>query len=204
MLDFSYIKNGLNGIFLMMIAISGEYIGKMFPCGFQKLFENNIYSKYILAFFILFVSIILSKEELIKDHNIFFVFGISLLLYVWLICMTKMNVYFFISLIIILFVLFTYVQYSQNDKMEEKNKIEDNQIKEKNKKTYNIITLILFILSIVITVIGFLLYYGEKKYEYKNLFSWKIFIFDNTKCNNNPPKGSFKDYFLAIFNKNNI
>lgn len=197
MLDFNYVKNGLNGIFLMMIAISGEYIGKMFPCGFQKLFEGNIYSKYILAFFILFVSIILSKEELTKDHNILFVFGISLLLYIWLICMTKMNVYFFITLTIVLFSLFTYVQYHQNNK-DEKNK------KEKNKKEYNIITLTLFILSIVITIIGFLLYYGEKKYEYKNLFSWKIFLFDNTICNNNPPKGTFKDYFLAIFNKNNI
>jgi len=197
MLDFNYLKNGLNGIFLMMIAISGEYIGKMFPCGFQKLFEGNIYSKYILAFFILFVSIILSKEELTKEHNILFVFGISLLLYTWLICMTKMNVYFFICLIIILFVLFTYVQNYENNK---------NQInkKEQNKKEYYIITLTLFILSIVITVVGFVLYYGEKKYEYKNLFSWKIFLFDNTICNNNPPKGTFKDYFLAIFNKNNI
>ncbi len=193
MLDFNYVKNGLNGIFLMMIAISGEYIGKMFPCGFQKLFEGNIYYKYILAFFILFVSIILSKEELTKDHNILFVFGISLLLYIWLICMTKMNVYFFISLLIVLFVLYAYIQYYDYHKLEEKEK-----------KTYNIVTLTFFIFAIVITVVGFLLYYGEKKYEYKKMFSWNTFFFDTVKCNHNPPKGTMKDYFLAIFNKNNI
>ena len=107
--------------------------------------------------------------------------------------MTKMNVYFFISLIIILFILYGYIQYYDTNKLENKDK-----------KKYNIITLIFFILAIVITVIGFLLYYGEKKYEYKKMFSWNTFFFDNVKCNHNPPKGTMKDYFLAIFNKNNI
>ena len=107
--------------------------------------------------------------------------------------MTKMNVYFFISLIIILFILYGYIQYYNTHKLEDKDK-----------KTYYIIKLTLFILAIVITVVGFLFYYGEKKYEYKKLFSWNSFFFDTIKCNHNPPKGSFKDYFLAIFNKNNI
>jgi Ca2+/Na+ antiporter len=199
MLDFNYIKNGLNGIFLMMVAISGEYIGKMFPCGLQKLFERNIYCKYILAFFILFVATILSNENLIKNKNILLLFGISVLLYIWLICMTKMHIYFFITLVIILFILYTYVQYYEHNKSDNPDKPD-----KPDKKTYDIITLILFILSIVITIVGFLLYYGEKKYEYKKMFSWKTFIFDTVVCNKTPPKGTFKDYFFAIFNKNNI
>ena len=192
MLDNIYIQNGLNGIFLMFIVMFGEYIEKLFPCGFQKLFIRNIYCKYILAFFILFTSVILSKDELIKNNNIFILFGISVILYIWLICMTKMNVYFFITLLILLFILFTYVEYNKN------------KTEEKYKKTYNTITLTIFILSILITVVGFLLYYGEKKYEYKKMFSWKSFFFDSINCNFNPPKGTMKDYFLAIFNKNNI
>jgi asparagine N-glycosylation enzyme membrane subunit Stt3 len=106
--------------------------------------------------------------------------------------MTKMNVYFFISLLILLFILFTYVEYNKN------------KTEEKDKKIYNTITLTIFILAIVITFIGFLLYYGEKKYEYKKMFSWKSFFFDSINCNITPPKGTMKDYFLAIFNKNNI
>ncbi len=196
MLDINYLKNGLNGIFLMIIAISGEYIAKIFPCGLQKLFERNIYCKYILVFFILFIAIIFSNEKLIKNKSIFWLIGITLLLYIWLLCMTKMHVYFFISLIVILFVLYTYVKYNETN--------ENNKKEDKDNKIYDIVTLTLLILAIVITLIGFLLYYGEKKYEYKKLFSWKTFIFDNVKCNTTPPKGTMKDYFLAIFNKNNI
>jgi heme/copper-type cytochrome/quinol oxidase subunit 4 len=193
MLDISYFENSLSGIFLFMIIIFGDYIGKMFPCGFQKLFRNNIHYKYILSFFILFIAIILSNEKLAKNKSIILLFGITCLLYVWFLFMTKMNVYFFISLLVILFVLYAYIQYYDFHKLEEKEK-----------KTYNIITLIFFILAIVITVVGFLLYYGEKKYEYKKMFSWNTFFFDTVICNNNPPKGTMKDYFLAIFNKNNI
>ena len=177
MLNLNYFENSLNGIFLFMIIILGSYIENMFPCGFQKLFNRNIYCKYILS----------------KNKNIFFLFGITGLLYLWFLFMTKMNVYFFISLIAILFVLYAYIEYSDTNKLEEKDK-----------KTYDIIKLTLFILAIVITVVGFLLYYGEKKYEYKKMFSWNTFFFDSVVCNHNPPKGTMKDYFLAIFNKNNI
>ena len=193
MLDLHYFENSLSGIFLFMIIIFGDYIGNMFPCGFQKLFNRNIYCKYILSFFILFVAIILSNEKLAKNKSILLLFGITCLLYIWFLLMTKMHVYFFISLIFILFVLYAYIQYYDYHKLEEKEK-----------KTYNIITLTFFILAIIITVVGFLLYYGEKKYEYKKMFSWNTFFFDTIKCNTTPPKGTFKDYFLAIFNKNNI
>jgi hypothetical protein len=195
MLNLDYFENSLSGIFLFMIIVFGDYIGKMFPCGFQKLFDRNIYSKYILSFFILFIAIILSNKKLAKNKSILLLFGISCLLYIWFLLMTKMNVYFFISLILILFVLYACIQYYNFNKSEDK---------DKEKKTYNIITLTFFILAIIITVVGFLLYYGEKKYEYKKMFSWNTFFFDTVKCNNNPPKGTFKDYFLAIFNKNNI
>ena len=193
MLNLDYFEKSLSGIFLFMIIIFGDYIGKMFPCGFQKLFDRNIYCKYILAFFILFIAIILSSKTLAENKNVLLLFGITCILYIWFLFMTKMNVYFFISLIIILFILYGYIQYYDTNKLENKDK-----------KKYNIITLIFFILAIVITVIGFLLYYGEKKYEYKKMFSWNTFFFDNVKCNHNPPKGTMKDYFLAIFNKNNI
>lgn len=193
MVDLHYFENSLSGIFLFMIIIFGDYIGTLFPCGFQKLFHRNLYCKYILAFFILFFAIILSTEKLSKNKNIIFLFGITCLLYVWFLFMTKMNVYFFISLLIVLFVLYAYIQYYNYHKLEEKEK-----------KTYNIITLTFFILAIIITVVGFLLYYGEKKYEYKKMFNWNTFFFDTVKCNHNPPKGTMKDYFLAIFNKNNI
>ncbi len=107
--------------------------------------------------------------------------------------MAKMNIYFFLLLLFILFILYVFVQYYSYKKLSDEGK-----------KKYDILTITIFILSIIITVIGFLLYYGEKKYEYKKLFNWKDFFLKNIDCNFTPPKGSMKDYFLAIFNKNNI
>ncbi len=107
--------------------------------------------------------------------------------------MAKMNVYFFLLLLFILFILYTFIQFYYNKKKSDEDK-----------KKYDIMTTTIFILSIIIPIFGFLLYYGEKKYEYKKLFNWKDFFFKNLNCNLNIPKGSIKDYFLAIFNKNNI
>lgn len=100
---------------------------------------------------------------------------------------------FFLILLFILFILYICIQYYNYKKLSDEDK-----------KEYNIITTTIFVLAIVITVIGFLLYYGEKKYEYKKMFNWNDFFFKNLNCNFNPPKGTMKDYFLAIFNKNNI
>ena len=193
MLDLHYFQNSLNGIFLLMIVICGNYITELFPCGFRKLFNDSIKLKYILTFFILFTSVILVKPSITKDKSLIFLFGISIFIYIWFLFMTKMNVYFFLTLLFLLFILYICIQYYNYKKLSDEDK-----------KKYDIITTTIFILSIVITVVGFLLYYGEKKYEYKKLFSWKDFFFKNLKCNFNPPKGTFKDYFLAIFNKNNI
>jgi hypothetical protein len=193
MLDLHYFENSLNAIFLMMVAVSGNFIKEMFPCGFIKLFDRSIILKYILTFFILVISVILIKPSITKDRSLIFVFGISLFIYIWFILMTKMNVYFFLTLLFILFILYICIQYYSYKKLSDEDK-----------KEYNIITTTIFVLSIIITVIGFLLYYGEKKYEYKKMFSWNDFFFKTINCNFNPPKGTMKDYFLAIFNKNNI
>ena len=193
MIDFHYFENSLNGIFLLMIAISGNYINEMFPCGFRKLFERSIILKYILTFFILFTSVILVKPSITKNRSLIFIFGITVFIYIWFLFMTKMNIYFFLTLLFLLFILYICIQYYNNKKLSDKDE-----------KTYNITTTSIFILSIVITIIGFLLYYGEKKYEYKKMFSWNDFFFKTINCNLNPPKGTMKDYFLAIFNKNNI
>ena len=193
MLDLHYFENSLNAIFLMMVAVSGNFIKEMFPCGFQKLFDKSVILKYILTFFILFISVILIKPSITKDRSLIFIFGITIFIYIWFIFMTKMNVYFFLTLLFILFILYICIQYYSYKKLSDEDK-----------KEYNIITTTIFVFAIVITVVGFLLYYGEKKYEYKKMFSWNDFFFKNLNCNLNPPKGSIKDYFLAIFNKNNI
>jgi len=193
MLGLHYFENSLNLIFLMMVAVSGNFIKEMFPCGFQKVFDRSVILKYILTFFILFISVILIKPSITKGRSLIFIFGITIFIYIWFILMTKMNVYFFLTLLFILFILYICIQYYSYKKLSDEDK-----------KTYNIITTTIFVLSIIITVVGFLLYYGEKKYEYKKMFSWNDFFFKTIKCNFNPPKGTMKDYFLAIFNKNNI
>jgi Ca2+/Na+ antiporter len=151
------------------------------------------YDTKIHTYIFYIISVILIKPSITKGRSLIFIFGITIFIYIWFILMTKMNVYFFLTLIFILFILYICIQYYSYKKLSDEDK-----------KEYNIITTTIFVLSIVITVIGFLLYYGEKKYEYKKMFSWNDFFFNTIKCNFNPPKGTMKDYFLAIFNKNNI
>ena len=193
MLNISYFEDSLNAIFLLLMIICGWWIPDIIPCGVKKLLTKNIIYKYILLFIILIISVILTHKNVSQDKSLLFLFGLSLILYILFVCMTKMNAYFFIILFFLLIILYICINYYKY-----------NDLSDKDKKIYDILTKTIFILSILIIIIGFLLYYGEKKYEYKKLFNWRDFFLKNIDCNYTPPKGSMKDYFLAIFNKNNI
>ena len=48
---------------LIIVAVSGNFIKEMFPCGFQKVFDRSVILKYILTFFI--------SLELLKQFVVF-------------------------------------------------------------------------------------------------------------------------------------
>ena len=59
---------------------------------------------------------------------------------------------------------------------------------------------ILYVLFFISTSIGFMIYMGEKKLEYKDKFNYIHFLFGTANCQETPPKSNLYESFLAVMN----
>ena len=73
-------------IFLLVLIISANFLGKMFPSKFRNLLDNNIYIKYLFIFLIIIFFVVLESpieyihlDHIIIDSVIFFIFFILLI-----------------------------------------------------------------------------------------------------------------------------
>jgi hypothetical protein len=55
------------------------------------------------------------------------------------------------------------------------------------------------IIGIILTISGFLIYMGEKKYEYKNKFSYITFLLGNSSCVNKTGNKNIMNSLKHIF-----
>ena len=165
------------GMLLFLLIISGNYIGNLVSCRTQYLFNNNIYVKHLIGFISLYFFIILVE----LDINPFKALILSIPMYFYFIMLTKSQSTFFVSIIILLIILvFLHNYKSYLDKKKKLSKIELIYI-----KNINIVRKIVIGIILTFTLMGFLIYLGMKKVEYKNNFNLKDFLFGKIVCKNN-------------------
>jgi uncharacterized membrane protein YiaA len=118
------------------------------------------------------------------DKNLTEVFLVSFYLYLIFILISKTEYGFFIAIIILTAVI--YILYlKRNEISKRKEDTASNEEFEKLEKTKNLIIKINNGLSIAVFIlifIGFMIYMGRKKFEYKNNFSYLTFIFGKVEC----------------------
>ena len=164
----------VKGLFLLVLAISGNFIAETLNCRTQKVLSENMYAKHLISLFILFFSITLfNKEEPLK----IFIKAISI--YILFLLFTRMNLMFTWIVFILLTVYYVvglYLDYYVKESEKESEKYLD-RIKKLH-KTKELITkmILIFILT------GFTLYF-QKQYKdhYKNWSTTK-FIFGVRNC----------------------
>jgi len=158
----------LNPLFIFYVTLGGNFVAQLFPCQVQKLFTENIYYKHFLAFFILFFAIILTSDKSEKISTT--LFSKTLVLYSLFIVLTRMDKNFFIMFFIALCVKFIIIN--------ELSHTQDKELKDKYDKINKGLTYAL----ILIGVIGFTLYYGEKRFEYGKRFNFLTFLLGKPVC----------------------
>ena len=158
----------INPLFIFYVTLGGNFVAQLFPCQVQKLFTENIYYKHFLAFFILFFAIVLTSDQSEKISTT--LFSKTLFLYSLFIILTRMDKNFFLMFFVALCIKFIIINELSHTK--------DNTLKDK----YNKINKILNYVLISIGIIGFILYYGEKKYEYGKRFNFLTFLLGKPVC----------------------
>jgi len=166
-------------IFIFFLIVSANFLAEIFPCRLQDIIRNNMFVKHIFGIFTMIFFVVLSSGT--KDKNILNISKKSFLLYILFILMTKCQINIFC--VILFFLGVTYILHLiKQEKLEEEDKNKDEIA------IYNNIIDGLYILILFFTIIGVLLYIGEKKIEYGNNFNYITFFIGKTICKGKSPK----------------
>lgn len=178
----SYNPNLLKSILLLVLAVSGNFVGNTLGCTTQYQMTHNMYLKHILLIFITFFTLNYTSEEneypLKQIERAFLIWGAYLIF-------SKQN-YIFTGLssgfLVLTYILDTFDTYYQK-KLENKN-VEEKFIKENKEKinTINKFKNYSFKISILLIITGFGLYLKDKYIEYGDNFNILTYIFGKTTC----------------------
>lgn len=167
---FENVNDLIKSIFLMLLALSGGFVAQTLGCKTQKLLTENMYVKHCVIIMLVYFTSSVFSEDKNPNENI----KTTLLIYGFYLLFTKMNIYFTISVFILLginYVISTYVKYYEKQGIEEER---IDLFKDYQKK--------LTIGAAVLVITGFTLYANEKYKEYGKNFSLKTFMFGVLTC----------------------
>ena len=176
-------------IFILILIVSANFIGSIFPCRVQKLLSENVFMKHILGFFTMIFFVMLSAP--IVQNNILDTITNSFLLYIYFILLTKTAKYIFLLCFILLLVTYILILYKEQVKKNNDNKKENDDkknTKHNNIKWVNDVISLLYTITILFTIFGVIIYMGEKKFEYGKKFDYMHFWLGNPDCKGASPK----------------
>ena len=179
----------IDGLFLLLLAISGNFIAETLGCQTQKLLTESIMAKQLMTFFIIFFTISYSNKDIDSPQS---KLTKASLVYGFFLLFTKMNLTPTIIVLVLLVGLYiagiykNYYNALYNKKHSKKHskKYSKNDIRphQENIKQITKIQRITMIGIIAVIISGFFLYYKEKRIEYNNSFDFAQFIFGVVKC----------------------
>jgi uncharacterized membrane protein len=170
-------------IFIIYLIISSNFLANLFGCRTQDVLTNNMLLKHLLGFMTMYFFVVLvdNKSKLSDSPKNQLLF--TILFYITFLLTTRMDFKWWVGLIVILCMFYILQVYKDHDKTEDKDK-----------KKYEYYQIYLSYLMITVLIIGFLVYIGRKKVEYKDSFNLMTFIFGKTTCSNNNIANEMSDY----------
>jgi hypothetical protein len=176
----------LHTIFIFFLIISANYLGQLYPCKIQEVFSNNIYLKHFFGYLTLLFFVLLAEPNIASSFSN--TISKSFLLYMIFLVLMNTNVLFFICAISSLAIIYL-ISIKKND----------TSTPVSHYIWYNHVNDALYITFGIFIVIGFLIYMGEKKIEYKNKFNYLTFVFGKPICKGFSPKTKYIDSLFAAF-----
>jgi hypothetical protein len=193
-MDLAKIINNIpiSNVFVLFLIIASNYIGELFPCRVQDLLSSNVYLKHFVAFLTLLFFVVLTDDSL--DFTAEEIFQSSMKLYIVFLLLINCNQTFFIYSLGLLC-----LSYIIKLLLKDAEKDIDDEYKKKKYETLVLLNKIVFIIFFMVLIIGFIIYLGEKKIEYKNNFKYVTFIFGTPKCKGNSPNTNYGESFVSAF-----
>lgn len=181
------IKPILKATLLIVLSVSGNFLAETLGCRTQQAL-NNIVVKHLLLLFMIYFTIDFAKDEDAPPEHPVINMGKAFIVWVVFHIFTHLKQLPTAILVILLMVVYisdNYSGYLKSLPNVDSNLIEKLKLLEK----------ISFGLALVIGIVGFVIYFIEKKREYKGNFSPFKFIFGVKKCKGKTPKSALVSIF---------
>lgn len=159
----------INGIFLLLLAISGNFVGDTVGCNLKKLLKENQYVIQFIVIGMIYFVITFSSDS--SEETIPFMDHIKLTVIIYILwCMfTRLGYKITILVTLLLFIHYIIHVYIFN----KENKLNEEEVKDFHSKN----KILLYLISILI-IIGYIFHFktnyidNKKKFSIKNIFKY--------------------------------
>ena len=185
-IDNPHIVSIVKATLLLVLSISGNFLAETLSCQSQKWLEN-MYVKHILILFMIYFTIDFTQEDAVKDSPLQNA-GKAIIVWILFHLFTHMDIGPTLISVIILMTLFfisnqrSYLKKTKNLDARLLGMNQDKLLGETQKG--------LFIGLVLTILVGFTIYFLEKRVEYKSRFDILKFIFGVKKCSGKTPKAA--------------
>ena len=185
-IDNPHIVSIIKATLLLVLYISGNFLAETLSCQSQKWLEN-MFVKHALILFMIYFTIDFTQEDNVKDSPLQNA-GKAVIVWVLFHLFTHMDIGPTMVCVLILMALFfisnqrSYLKKTKNMDSRLLGMNQDELLGQTQKG--------LFIGLILTILVGFTVYYLEKKVEYKSRFDILKFIFGVKKCSGKTPKAA--------------
>ena len=191
--------NGSISVFVVLLIISGNFLGELMPCRVRKELSENMWLKHFFGYLTLVFFAVLT---VFKNSSIN-VLILSFIIFLYFLLLSKTNWRFWMAVIFLLGIAyFIYVwKSSVYDVMVQNNDTIYIESTKGLKTIADTIQNVAVILAFILTIIGVIVYLGNKKREYGKDFSYVYFYLGKPQCRGKSPSFSIVEDFLYAFGK---
>lgn len=189
----------LIAIFTLILIVSCNYLGTLFPCKVQQILTNSILAKHTLGYLALVFFVVITAPEMRESNILLLTIG----LYSWFILTSKTYYKIWFIVFVLTAVIYILHVYQKNreksEEAKEEDEIQDEEKQSAQKFRDEIIDgskKSLSVSVIIFTIFGVLVYMGTKKREYGKEFEYIKFFFGKSNCRINTPP--FTGYMESV------
>ena len=175
-------------MFILFLVLAGGFLQPLFPCNTTKLFTDSKLVRHLVGFFTLIFFVVVSDTELDDYMPLGTILATSAAIYLWFLIASKMTANWWLALIVLLGAMYLIDLY------EERQKVDPD-----TKERLDLTKKVLLGASLVITLVGFLLYLGEKKLDYRGKFNYSDFFLSTPACKGTPTSVPYWTSLKAAF-----
>ena len=167
------LEDTLKGVFLLVLAVAGNFIAETLGCKTQKLLSENMFAKHFISIFILYFAIGFVNSD--SPQHPVTVMQTAAVIYALFLLFTKMDLTFTLIVFLLLgasYINSTFIDYYKSETPENIELIE--RLENIQKMSYMLMTGLI--------LIGFSLYFRKQYNDYYKTWSTTKFLFGVNKC----------------------